>query len=146
MSWHFLLRRIALRSVLAIWRHRFVVLAGGVIALALGAYELGFAGPGTWSSGDCADSAMNAITHADDGAARAAFACLGPAMRNTSEDQFVVGMRDRAIPGAQFDRIADKRTVDGGHIVFFTVDSGQGGVAIGYIVYLDAEGKITHVE
>ena len=55
-------------------------------------------------------------------------------------------MRDRAIPGGQFDRVADKRTIDGGHIVFYTVDAGKGGVPVGYIVYLDAQGKVTRVE
>jgi hypothetical protein len=141
----FILGRIGMRSGAAIWRHRVALLLASVVVLVFGAYELGFAGPSV-TNGDCADTAMAAVTHVDDSAARAAYACLGAGMRNTNEDQFIAGMRDRAVPSGQFDRVAEKRTIDGGRIVFYTVDAGKGGTAVGYIVYLDPEGKITRVE
>ena len=88
---------------------------------------------------------MLAVTHVDEVTARAAYACLGPSMRTASEDQFVEGMRSRGVPTGQFDRVADRRTPDGGRIVFFTVYAGQA-PTVGYLVYLDAEGKIAKVE
>jgi hypothetical protein len=140
----FILGRVGIRTAAAIWRQRFALLVAGVIVGAFGVYELSFAGPSV-INGDCADTAMAALTHVDDATARAAYACLGPGMRTTSEDQFIQGMRQRATPNGQFDRVADKRTSDGGRIVFYTVQSSQA-PAVGYIVYLDPDGKIAKVE
>jgi hypothetical protein len=140
----YILGRVLVRTVVGLWRARFGVLIAALIVVAFGVYQLSFAGPSV-TSGDCADTAMAAVTHADEATARAAYACLGPAMRTTSEDQFVQGMRERAMPSGQFDRVAEKRTSDGGHIVFFTVQA-SGAPAVGYIVYLDPSGKIAKVE
>jgi hypothetical protein len=139
-----ILGRVAFRTAVALWRHRLAVVGGAVIVVAFAAYELTFAGQSTASGGDCADTAMAAITHSDEATARAAFACLGPGMRVTSEEQFVSSVQQEATPG-QVSRVADKRTADGGHIVFFTVEANHG-PAVGYIVYLDPNGKVARVE
>ena len=139
-----LLRRVAARTGVALWRHRVGLLMAALIVGAFGAYEATFAGASV-VNGDCADTAMAAVTRVDDATARAAYSCLGAGMRNTTEDQFVAGMRQRAVPSGQFDRVADKRTSDGGRIVFYTVTAG-GAPAVGYIVYLDPEGKVVRVE
>ena len=141
----FVLGRVGLRTGVALWRHRFAFLFATFAIVALGVYEITLAGPASVNNGDCADTAMAAVTHTDDATARAAYACLGPDMRTASEDQFVTGMRRRAGPNGHADRVADRRTSDGGHIVFFTVHAGQA-PEIGYIVYLDAQGKIAKVE
>lgn len=138
------LGRIGVRTTAALWRHRFAWLLGAFAVTALGVYEIGFAGLSV-SNADCADTAMAAVTHLDEVTARAAYACLGPDMRTTSEDQFVTGIRQRAGPIGHADRVADRHTSDGGHIVFFTVHAGQA-PETGYIVYLDAQGKIAKVE
>ena len=143
-AWVFVLRRIGLRAGAALWRQRIALVFATFAIVALGVYEIGFAGPSV-SNGDCADTAMAAVTHTDEATARAAYACLGPDMRTTSEEQFVSGMRLHAGPNGQADRIADRRTQDGGRIVFFTVHAGQAS-EIGYIVYLDTQGKIAKVE
>jgi hypothetical protein len=140
----FILGRVGARTAAAIWRQRLLIVAAALIVGAFSVYELSFAGPSV-ASGDCADTAMTAVTHVDESTARAAYACLGPSMRTTSEDQFVAGMRSRSVPSGQFDRVADKRTPDGGRIVFFTVYAGEA-PTVGYIVYLDADGKISKVE
>jgi hypothetical protein len=114
------------------------------VIAAFGAYELTLTGPSV-TNGDCADAAMAAVTHVDDATFHAAYACLGPGMRSSSEDQFVAGMRQRAVPTGQLDRVADKRTTDGGRIVFYTVTAG-GEPPVGYIVYLDHEGRVVKVE
>src|SRR5438067_1430688 len=144
MRWSFVLGRVAVRAGVGLWRQRFALLAAAFVVVAFGVYELTFAGP-TVTSSDCADTAMAAVTGADEAVARAAYECLGPTMRTTSEDQFVSGMRNRGAMHGQFDRVADKRTADGGRIVFYTVTAAQG-PSVGYIVYLDSDGKIVKVE
>jgi hypothetical protein len=143
MRLSFVLGRIALRTGVAIWRHRLAFIFAALLVAAFGAYEFTFAGPSV-TNGDCADTAMTAVTQPDESAARAAYACLGPAMRNTTEEQFVAGMKARDVPRGHFNRVAEQRTSDGGEIVFYTVQSQ--GPAIGYIVYLNAQGLVIKVE
>jgi hypothetical protein len=124
------------------------LIVAGVLVVAFGAYEFTFAGPGTPASGgavDCADTAMAALTHVSDATARAAYACLGPSMRTTSEDQFVATLQQRAAGNGQASRVADRHTPDGGKIVFYTVSAGDM-PSVGYIVYLDPNGKVAKVE
>ena len=139
----YILARIAARTGLAMWRHRLAWLGATLLIAAFGLYEMTFAGPSV-TNGDCADTAMAAVTRADDAAAHAAYACLGPGLRNTSEDQFVANLHQRDSARGQINRVAEQRTSDGGRIVFYTVQ-GQG-PAVGYIVYLDPQGKILKVE
>jgi len=144
MSWPFVLGRVALRTGLALWHQRIALIVAGVLVVAFGAYSLTLAVPSVSSTSDCADTAMAALTRVNDTTARAAYACLGPAMRTTSEDQFVQTMQQRAISTGQANRVADRNTSDGGKIVFFTVSATN--MAVGYIVYLDQQGKIIKVE
>jgi hypothetical protein len=120
------------------------MLIGAVLVGAFSVYELTFAGPSV-TNGDCADTTMTAISRVDDNAAHAAYACLGAAMRTTSEDTFVAELHKRAIETGKFDRVGERPTADGGRIVFFTVEGG-GGPAVGYIVYLNAQGKVIKIE
>jgi hypothetical protein len=143
MRMSFILARIAARTGVALWRHRFGMLAAMVLVGALGVYELTYAVPSV-SNGDCADTTMAAVTNTDDQTAHAAYACLGPGLRNSTEDQFVAGMQRRDIKRGHVNRVGDQRTPDGGHIVFFTVE--QQGQAVGYIVYLNPQGKVVKVE
>jgi hypothetical protein len=145
MSVQFLAGRVAARIGVALWRHRFGLLVAGLVVTTFSAYELTFAGPSV-SNGDCADTAMVALTNVSDASARAAYACLGPEMRTSSEDQFVATMQERS-PGdaGQASRVADRHTPDGGKIVFFTVSAGDM-ASVGYIIYLDRNGKVSKVE
>ncbi len=139
----YILARIAARTGLAMWRHRLAWLGATLVIAAFGLYQMTFAGPSV-TNDDCADTAMAAVTRADDAAAHAAYACLGPGLRNTSEEQFVANLHQRDTARGQVNRVAEQRTTDGGRIVFYTVQ-GQG-PAVGYIVYLDPQGKIVKVE
>ena len=144
MSRAFVLGRIASRAGIGLWRHRIALIVAGLVTVAFGAYSMTFARPSV-TSGDCADTAMQALTHVNDASARAAYACLGAAMRTTSEDQFVATLQQQAVSSAQANRVADRHTPDGGKIVFYTVSAGNL-PSVGYIVYLDHEGKISKVE
>ena len=140
----FILGRIAIRTGVALWRHRLALIGATLLVVASGAYQLTLARPSI-ANGDCADTAMAALTHVTDAGARAAYACLGPAMRTTSEDQFVTTLQQRAGQNGKADRVADQRPADGGKIVFFTV-SATGMAPVGYIIYLDPQGKVVKVE
>jgi hypothetical protein len=125
----------------SVWDCSFV----GLLVIGFSAYQLTFVLPSA-SAGDCADTAMVALTHVTDASARAAYACLGPGMRTANEDQFVASMQQRSTgDGGQANRIADRHMPDGGKIVFFTVSAG-GMPSVGYIVYLDPNGKVSTVE
>jgi hypothetical protein len=136
---------VAARIGVALWRQRITLLlvAGALVGLTV--YELGFAGPATPASLDCADTAMNAVAQVDDQAARAAYQCLGDEMRISGEQQFVDSLHDRGdVPKGRISRVADHRTADGGRIVFYTVEAA--GQAVGYIVYLDSAGLVQKIE
>src|SRR5438876_1055043 len=104
----FILAHIAARTGLAMWRHRLAWLGATLLIAALGLYQMTFAGPSV-TNGDCADTAMAAVTRADDAAAHAAYACLGPGLRNTSEDQFVANLHQRDSARGQVNRVAEQR-------------------------------------
>jgi hypothetical protein len=142
--WVYVLGRVAVRTGVALWRHRLAVVFAGLLVAVFSVYQLTFAGPSV-ANGDCADTTMTAITRVDDSAAHAAYACLGATMRTTSEDQFVAELHQRAIATGKFDRVGERPTSDGGRIVFYTVEGG-GGPAVGYIVYLNSRGKVIKVE
>jgi hypothetical protein len=143
MHWSVVLGRVVARSGVALWRHRIAVLLVMLISSGLGIYEFGYAGP-TQPPGDCADTAMAAMTRGDPDTAHAAYACLGSSMRNSSEDAFVSNIRVPEASRMQANRIGDQRTRDGGRIVFFAVE--QQDQVVGYIVYLDPGGKVIRVE
>jgi hypothetical protein len=144
MPMPFLFGRVAVRAGVALWRHRLGLIVAGFTVGAFSAYELTFAGPTVPTGGDCADTAMAALTHADDASARAAYACLGPSMRTSTEDQFVASLQQQPVTDGQADRVADRETPSG-KIVFFTV-SANNISPVGYIVYLDQDGKVAKVE
>jgi hypothetical protein len=144
MSVPFILGRIAVRTGVALWRHRLGVLLALVAVVAFSAYELTMASPSV-TNGDCADITITALTHSTEASARAAYACLAPSMRTMSEDQFVATMRQRGAPGATVDRIAERSDAEGGKIVFYTVEASNM-PKVGYIVYLNADGKVVRVE
>ena len=137
------LGRIAVRTGVALWRNRIPWLLGALAVSGLGLYELTAAAPSV-ANGDCADTTMTAVTRVDDNAARAAYACLGPNMRQTSEDTFVKTLHNREMPKGTFNRVGDHKSADGHRIVFFTVEAQ--GQSVGYIVYLDPRGLVEKVE
>jgi hypothetical protein len=142
------LARLAARTGVAVWRNRFAWLTSLVaVAAGVAVYSLGYAGPSTTTSTttDCADAAMKAVASVDDAAAHAAYECLGPAMRRGGEQEFVSTLHDRGdLPNGHVDRVGDKRQSDGSRIVFYTIEAG--GQVVGYIVYLNSDGKVERIE
>jgi hypothetical protein len=139
----YILSRIAARTGVSVWRHRFAWLGATLAVTAFSLYELSYAGPSV-VNGDCADTTMAAVTKVDDNMSRAAYACLGPTLRNTDEQGFIDNMHRRDTTTGRLTRVGEQHTSDGGLIVFYTVE-GQG-PAVGYIVYLNSQGKVIKVE
>jgi hypothetical protein len=144
-----ILAHVAARTGAALWRNRMGWLGGAVVAAGLGVYQLGFAGPtttdGAAAGSDCAETTMQAVAKVDDQTAHAAYQCLGQSMRRSGEDAFVETLHQRGeLPRGHLNRIGDQSTPDGGRIVFYTLEAQ--GTAVGYIVYLNAEGKVERIE
>lgn len=139
----YVLGRIFVRTGVALWRHRIAWLLAALVVSSLGLYSLTAAEPSV-ANGDCADTTMAAVAKVDDATAHAAYNCLGPGMRRTSEDAFVSMLHQRDLPKGQVNRVGDHRTADGSRIVFFTVEAQ--GQSVGYIVYLDPQGLVEKVE
>ncbi|HEY3061284.1 MAG TPA: hypothetical protein VGL99_20135 [Chloroflexota bacterium] len=150
MSFSTVLAHIVARIGAALWRHRLTWLTCLVVAAGVGVYSLGYAGPSSpaaslAANSDCADTAMGAVAKVDDQAAHAAYNCLAPTMRHGGEQEFVKSLHDRGdLPSGKVDRVGDKRQSDGSRIVFYTIEAG--GQVVGYIVYLDANGKVEKIE
>jgi len=149
MAFSTVLARIMARTGVALWQHRLTWLTCLVVAAGAGVYSFGYAGPtapaSIMATDDCADAAMQAVAKVDDSAAHAAYACLAPTMRHGGEQEFIKSLHDRGdLPSGKVDRVGDKRQSDGSRIVFYTIEAA--GQMVGYIVYLDADGKVEKIE
>jgi hypothetical protein len=154
------LSRIAVRMRAAVWRHRWSWLVGVVLVVALGGYaawsipSFRFAGrlaeievAGVQShTGDCADTAMEAVATTTQAAARAAYHCMGDAFtRMVGEEEFVQQLVARPAPAAErVTRVGQYHALDGGLIVYFAVD--HRGTSRAYVVYLSSDGKVQAIE
>lgn len=140
--------RVGARLGVALWHHRLALLVSGLLVGVLATVQLTMAGPSSTSdvAGDCADTTMAALTHVTDEGAHAAYACLDPAMRQgQGEDAFVRGLKARGDPPAsQVTRVAERRSPNGGRVVFYSVDTR--GDSVGYIVYLGPSGKVERID
>jgi hypothetical protein len=136
-----------------VWRNRGGVLVSAVVVGALGVYlvvasslGLGAAGSPATPRLDCADTAMLAMTSPAPGVAQRAYQCMGSSVQaRLSEAEFVRQMETQRPPTIDnLARIGDHRAPTGGTMVYYALDGG--GESIGYIVYLDSEGKVLRIE
>jgi hypothetical protein len=154
----YLLRRIAVRAGVGVWRHRGGVLLAGVVSAILGSYvamtwsgafpalptSLTAASPA--ASGDCADTAMAAIADKSPSVAQRAYQCMDATFQQrVTEQAFSQQMQTARIPSVdKLARVGDYRTPTGGTMVYYALDGG--GQSVGYIVYLGQNGKVLRIE
>jgi hypothetical protein len=151
-----LLRRVAARAGLGLWRQRGGLLLAVLVTAALGGY-VAVAGPGQsslgvglgaapGSPGDCADAAIAAIANKSPSAAQSAYQCMDPSFQQRVPEQvFVQQIRAQALPNVQsVARVGDYHTPQGGSMVYYAVDAN--GQTIGYIIYLGQDGKVVRIE
>jgi hypothetical protein len=151
----FLLRRVAARAGLGVWRHRGGVLLSGLVVVALGGYAAltssgviptSFAGASVEANTDCADTAMAALTDKSSTATARAYQCMAPTFQQrVSEQAFAQQMQSQNLPNVnKLARVGDYRTPAGGTMVYYAVDAS--GQSVGYIVYLGQDGKVLKIE
>jgi hypothetical protein len=149
--------RVIARTGVGLWRHKGTVLLGLGAAAAAGAFTLlspasplagspaGRAAP----AADCADAAMAAVADDSPTTVQRAYDCMDPTyQQRVSEQQFASQFSARsqngAMPVDKLARVADYHVQDGGQMVYYALSSGN--QSVGYIVYLDPDGKVTKVE
>ena len=150
----YLLGRVGARAAAGIWRNRVGLLVALVLTIALGSYAAL-----TWSGAissplasqsvttDCADTAMAAITDKSTTAAQRAYQCMDPSFQQrVPEAQFVSQMVAQQAPAtAKLARVGEyQNSASGSTLVYFALDGGN--QSIGYIVYLNGEGKVLRIE
>jgi len=151
----FLLRRVGARAGLGLWRHRGGLLLAALITVALGGYVLlgssgtlpSALGSPAAASTDCADTAMAAIADKSSAAAQRAYACMDAGFQQrVTEDQFVSQLLAQQTPPAdKLQRVGDYHdATNGSTLVYFAVNGG--GQSVGYIVYLNRDGKVLKIE
>ena len=138
-----LYKRIASRTGAGIWRSKVHWLSAIGVAGAIGLFSTQGMAAST-AVGDCADAAMAALTRRDSQSTQMAYQCLGDTyLRTMNQEQF--GRMVQASPSVgAFTRVGDYSTKDGGRIVFYAV--GNQANSVGYIVYLDGQGKVSRIE
>jgi hypothetical protein len=156
VSGPYLLRRVAARTALGVWRHRGGVLLAAAACAALGGYYAitsagAAAGPSASASAlgsgsDCADTAMAAIADKSPKVAQQAYQCMDPSFQQRVPEQtFVQQLQSQSLPNvSKVDRVGDYHTPSGGSMVYYAVDAN--GQSIGYIVYLGQNGKVLKIE
>jgi hypothetical protein len=152
----YLLRRVAARAGVGVWRHRGGVLLAVVVAAALGGYaSMSWSGslPASFAQGgspsnatDCADTAMAAIADKSPASAQRAYQCMAPGFQQrVTEQAFLQQMQTQGLANVnKLARVADYRTAAGGTMVYYAVDAS--GQSVGYIVYLGSDGKVLRIE
>jgi hypothetical protein len=149
------LRRIAVRAGVGLWRHRGGVLLAAVVSAALGGYiTMTWSGalPASFGAGsvnaasDCADTAMAAITDKSPSIAQQAYQCMDTTFQQrVTEQAFAQQMQTARLPSVdKLARVGDYRSPAGGTMVYYALDGG--GQSVGYIVYLGQNGKVLKIE
>ena len=150
-----LLGRIAVRAGVGLWRHRGGVLLAAFVTAALGGYitltwsgalPTAFAGATQAANGDCADTAMAAITDKSASVAQQAYQCMDSTFQQrVSEQTFTQQMQTSRMASVdKLARVGDYHSPAGGTMVYYALDGG--GQSVGYIVYLSQNGKVLKIE
>jgi hypothetical protein len=150
-----LLRRIAARAGLGVWRHRGGVLLSAVVSVALGGYvALTWTGsiPTSFASGssapnsDCADTAIAAIADSSPTAMQRAYQCMTPSFQQrVNEQTFAQQLQSQNLTNVKkLTRVGDYAAPAGGTMVYYAIDAG--GKSVGYIVYVGTDGKVARIE
>jgi hypothetical protein len=142
-------KRIVGRTLAAIWRQKQGILVGGVILAGLGGYwAVRPAQPvaSGETAGDCADTTMAALADKSNTSLQQAYQCMDQSFRQrVSEQQFSSQVKSAGSgPVTKVERIGTHQEPSGAQLVYFALDSGD--QSIGYIVYLDPNGKVQKVE
>ncbi len=156
----YVLRRVASRAALGVWRHRGGVLLSVLLSVVAGGYAamtwngavpllpangLAAGTPAVGANTDCADTAMAAIADKSPAAAQRAYQCMDTTFQQrVTEQAFVQQMQSQNMPNSnKLARVGDYQT-PAGTMVYYALDRGT--QSVGYIVYLGQDGKVFRIE
>jgi hypothetical protein len=155
-STSYLVRRVAARAAVGVWRHRGGLLLAALVSVALVGYVL-LTGPGgaptaqaqaapIGATSDCADAAMAAIASTSPAAVQQAYQCLSPAFQQQlTEPAFSQQMQALRVPNVtKVDRLSTYMTPTGGTLVYYAVVAGSR--SVGYVVSLGPDGKVLQIK
>jgi hypothetical protein len=152
----YLLRRVAARAGVGIWRHRGGVLLAAVVSAAIGGYiavsgvqanpAAALASAAVNATSDCADAAIAAIADKSPAATHRAYLCMDTAFQQrVTEPAFTQQMAQQRLPSVdKLNRVGNYHSPAGGTMVYYALDGG--GQSVGYIVYLGQDGKVLKIE
>jgi hypothetical protein len=150
-----LLRRVAARAGVGLWRHRGGVLLAAFVSAALvgyvtltwsGTLRTSYAAAAPVANADCADTAMAAIADKSPSVAQRAYQCMDATFQQrVTEQAFTQQMQTARVASVdKLARVSDYKTPSGGTMVYYALDGG--GQSVGYIVYLGQNGKVLRIE
>ncbi len=159
----YVLRRVAARAAVGVWRHRTGVLLSALFSVILGTYialtwtgsaplslasgsPLATGGVAAGATSDCADTAMAAVADKSPAAAQRAYQCMDATFQQrVTEQAFVQQMQTQNMPNvSKMARVGDYHTPAGETMVYYALDGVN--QSVGYIVYLGQNGKVLRIE
>jgi hypothetical protein len=153
-------QRVLARAAVGLWRAKQTLLVGGVLVGAMVGYFLVFT-PGLTAIGnplapagqsrgtDCADTVMAAVLGLGTPTAQQqAYNCMDTAFQQrVSLQDFSTQFASQRPPGASISKVSRLGTYDaqsGAELVYYAVDAGQ--QSVGFVVYLNPDGKVTLID
>jgi len=149
------LRRVAARAGIGIWRQRGTFLVGlAVTAAVVGYMAFGTSGMAFSSAAggqaaagiDCADTVLSAIADTSGSTPEQAYQCMAPTYQEkVPEATFAEQLQQRTVPNVNnVARLGDYKDPTGGTMVYYAVDAS--GQSVGFIVYLGQDGKVQRID
>ncbi|HEY0584205.1 MAG TPA: hypothetical protein VGE94_18615 [Chloroflexota bacterium] len=154
----YLLKRVAARAGLGVWRNRGGVMLAALFTAGVGTYAgltwngmlptaLAAGAPTAVANTDCADTAIAAVADKSAAASQRAYLCMDTTVQQRmTEADFVRQMQAQKLPNiSKLARVGDYRSASGGTMVYYALD-GASGQSVGYIVYVAKNGKVLRIE
>jgi len=149
------LRRVAARAGVGVWRQRGTFLLGlavtaavvGYMAFSTSGVAMGTAAGGPTASGnDCADTVLSAIADSSGSTPEQAYQCMAATFQErVPEATFAEQLQQRTVPNVNnVARLGDYKDPAGGTMVYYAVDAS--GQSVGFIVYLGQDGKVQRID
>ena len=149
------LRRVAARTGIGIWRQRGTFFVGlAVTAAVMGYMAFGTSAVAVGTSkgaqaavaDDCADTVLSAIADKSGSTPEQAYQCMAPTFQErVPEATFAEQLQQRAVSNVNnVARLGDYKDRAGGTMVYYAVDAN--GQSVGFIVYLGQDGKVQRID
>jgi len=149
------LRRVAARAGIGIWRQRGTFLFGlAATAVVVGYMAFNTSSPAVGSAAaaaaavhsDCADTVLSAIADKSGSTPEQAYQCMAPTFQErVPEATFAEQLQAREMPNVDnIARLGNYKDPSGGTMVYYAVDAN--GQSVGYIVYLGQDGKVQRID